>query len=219
MHAFLIIGKTQQARLKYAEKFLSLRGAKDIIRLEPLNRTHTIGNVRELIHSLSLRAPETRGIVIDSADKLNPESANAFLKTLEEPPQNTIITLTAPSKDSVIDTIISRCVVENLGPLELELSENEKSQALKTFEELSKAGIGVRFKFIEGVGDREEAIKFILGQIYAARERMLEEVKGHNLAVYAQLLELLVKAKKDLESNVNVKLALTELMLHLPPQV
>jgi DNA polymerase-3 subunit delta' len=45
------------------------------------------------------------------ADRMNMESANALLKTLEEPPANTVLLLTATHTKSLPDTIVSRCRV------------------------------------------------------------------------------------------------------------
>lgn len=50
-----------------------------------------------------------RIIVIDGADLLTMEAANAFLKTLEEPPKRTLFFLLAESAERVIPTIRSRC--------------------------------------------------------------------------------------------------------------
>jgi hypothetical protein len=50
-----------------------------------------------------------RVAVIDDADALNASAANAFLKTLEEPPTWAKIVLIAPSLDALLPTIASRC--------------------------------------------------------------------------------------------------------------
>ena len=49
--------------------------------------------------------------LVEAADLFNDSSANAFLKTLEEPPDDTIIVLIAHSFDAVLPTIASRCQV------------------------------------------------------------------------------------------------------------
>lgn len=50
-----------------------------------------------------------RVAVIDDAEVLNPQAANAFLKLLEEPPSWAKIVLIAPSMDALLPTIASRC--------------------------------------------------------------------------------------------------------------
>ena len=77
--------------------------------------------MRELCQHFSLKAARGRGkvIVIDDADDLNDESANCFLKTLEEPPAGSVLILIG-STDRQKPTIISRCQVVRFRPLPAE---------------------------------------------------------------------------------------------------
>jgi DNA polymerase-3 subunit delta' len=72
-----------------------------------------------LLHDLSLRPMSaTRRIaIIDDADTMNEESANALLKTLEEPPPGSLLFLISPSLDALLPTIRSRCQPLHFGPL------------------------------------------------------------------------------------------------------
>lgn len=69
--------------------------------------------VRDVIHDVALTPVEGRYkvYVFESADLFNDSSANAFLKTLEEPPDDVVIVLMAHSYDRVLPTITSRCQV------------------------------------------------------------------------------------------------------------
>lgn len=64
-----------------------------------------------LIHDLSLRpmAGTRRIALIDDANRMNEEGANAMLKTLEEPPPNSMLILVAENLDAMLPTIRSRC--------------------------------------------------------------------------------------------------------------
>jgi DNA polymerase III subunit delta' len=62
--------------------------------------------------------------VIDSADTLTISAANAFLKTLEEPPSFAVIILIAPSPQAVLPTIASRSAVIRFGTVPLENSQH-----------------------------------------------------------------------------------------------
>lgn len=64
-----------------------------------------------LIHDLSLRpmAGDRRIAIIDDANSMNDEGANGMLKTLEEPPPNSVLILVAENLDGVLPTIRSRC--------------------------------------------------------------------------------------------------------------
>lgn len=58
-----------------------------------------------------------RVCVIPDAERMNQEAANAFLKTLEEPPAGSLILLTCAARDRVLGTIVSRCRRVGLSPL------------------------------------------------------------------------------------------------------
>jgi len=83
----------------------------DIVRKEEDKKDITIDQIRRLQHKLSLKSFLTKYkiAIIDNADNLNEESANALLKTLEEPTPQTLIILIAENKNSLLPTIISRC--------------------------------------------------------------------------------------------------------------
>lgn len=55
--------------------------------------------------------------IIDEAQKMTVQAQNALLKTIEEPPSYGIIMLLTTNADSLLPTILSRCVTLNLKPL------------------------------------------------------------------------------------------------------
>ena len=55
--------------------------------------------------------------ILDDADDLNDEAANAFLKTLEEPPPGAVLILIGTSAELQKETIVSRCSVVRFDPL------------------------------------------------------------------------------------------------------
>ena len=76
-----------------------------------LSREILIGQTRELSEFLGLMSHEggLRAVVVYPADKLRAEAAASLLKSLEEPPENTVFILAADDLDSVLATIRSRC--------------------------------------------------------------------------------------------------------------
>jgi len=70
-----------------------------------------IEQIRELLAVLAFPPHEgkARLVIVEDAEKLNPAAANAFLKTLEEPPNRTHIVLTTTAPDRLLVTIRSRC--------------------------------------------------------------------------------------------------------------
>jgi DNA polymerase-3 subunit delta' len=78
-----------------------------------------INTIREVCQGFGLKAARGRGrvAVINDADDLNEESSNCFLKTLEEPPPQSLLILVGASPDQQLATIRSRCQVVNFHPL------------------------------------------------------------------------------------------------------
>jgi DNA polymerase-3 subunit delta' len=72
-----------------------------------------------LCHDLSLRPLESsrKIAIVNDADTMTDESANAFLKTLEEPPERAMLLLIASNLDAVMPTIRSRCQMVRFSPL------------------------------------------------------------------------------------------------------
>lgn len=79
--------------------------------------------IRRLCDGLSLK-PARGGrkvAILDDADDLNEESANCFLKTLEEPPPRSVLILVGTSPDRQLATIRSRCQVVAFARLNVDL--------------------------------------------------------------------------------------------------
>ncbi len=81
-----------------------------------------IDQVRELQHKLSLAPYEARYRValLLRFEEAHTNAANAMLKTLEEPPPQVVVILTARSAESLLPTIVSRCEVLKLRPLSVD---------------------------------------------------------------------------------------------------
>jgi DNA polymerase-3 subunit delta' len=90
-----------------------------VVMAENEGETLKIDQVRELQHTLSLAPYEARYRIamILRFEEANSSSANAMLKTLEEPPDHVVIILTAKSAENLLPTIVSRCEVLRLRPL------------------------------------------------------------------------------------------------------
>ncbi len=90
------------------------------VRPESKSRHITVKQIRELEHELYLRpysAPLKVAVIFD-AERMclaGASAANAFLKTLEEPPAHTLILLTSARPAMLLPTIISRCLRLDLG--------------------------------------------------------------------------------------------------------
>ena len=124
-HAYLISGAPGSGKRTLAARLASLVNgtkpedvfsarAREIFRAEPESKSRriVIEQVRNLEHSLQMRATGggRKVVIISEADRLQPQAANAFLKTLEEPPDQSLLLLLSALPEVLPDTIISRCI-------------------------------------------------------------------------------------------------------------
>lgn len=93
----------------------------DLVQAEQEGGVLIVDQIRGLQRSLSLSPYEARyrmGLLL-RFEEANIHTANALLKTLEEPAPNVVLVLTAESAESLLPTIVSRCMVLRLGPVAL----------------------------------------------------------------------------------------------------
>jgi len=115
------------------------------IEIEEKAKFLKIDNIRDLQHSVKLSPIESsyKIFIIKEADRMNEEASNCLLKTLEEPPPNTIIILIANSLTPVKETIKSRCQIIRFHPIPAHIIEE---QLIKRFDaDTSKVGWISRF--------------------------------------------------------------------------
>jgi len=122
-HAYLLTG-APPAELESLGKGLAanlldadLEGHPDffVLRPESKSRRVSIAQVRQLEHSLSRRphkAPLKVALILEAERMCLPpaEAANAFLKTLEEPPDHSLLILTSDRPEQLLPTVRSRCL-------------------------------------------------------------------------------------------------------------
>jgi DNA polymerase-3 subunit delta' len=87
------------------------------VRPESKSRIVSVDQMRELMREIQLKPSEAefKVAVIVAADRLNAQAANAFLKTLEEPPAKSVLILLSTEPQRILETILSRCLRLNFG--------------------------------------------------------------------------------------------------------
>lgn len=85
------------------------------------SNTITVDQVTEIQRRLSYRRADSRFrvVVIDGAGTLNESAQNKLLKTLEEPPEGTVLVLLALHPAQMLQTVRSRCQKIGLGPVDI----------------------------------------------------------------------------------------------------
>ncbi|MEY2480151.1 MAG: polymerase subunit delta [Verrucomicrobiota bacterium] len=120
-HAYLISGPAGSGKRALASDLAeAVNGADGIFLAEPESKSRkiVIEQIRDLEHTLQMRAADGRRkvAIISEADRLQPQAANAFLKTLEEPPKDSLLLLLSALPEALPDTILSRCIAIPLSP-------------------------------------------------------------------------------------------------------
>ena len=87
------------------------------VRPESKSRVILVDQVRALMQEINLKPTEAeyKVAVVVAADRLRTEAANAFLKTLEEPPAKSVLILLSTEPQRILETILSRCLRVNFG--------------------------------------------------------------------------------------------------------
>jgi len=141
-HGILLLGKSvpsaENAALLLARELLSLDQETgihpDLFHLRPTGKARiiTVEKTRELISIINRTSNQggCKVAIIHEADRMRKEAANAFLKTLEEPPPDTFILLTTSRPYSLLATIRSRCLLVRL-PKEKNLESDQDWETWK----------------------------------------------------------------------------------------
>ena len=192
------MGTTEQDRHK---NFLDGKFSKDI-------RVHEI---RELTPFLNLSATEggRRVVIVDSADEMNPQAANALLKMLEEPPAKTVLLLISHQPSRLLPTIRSRCRELRLMPLAPEDMARALAQAGVAPEPAQAAALAAL-----SAGSVGEAVRLInLGglEIYAELVGLFAGLPQFDRTRALRLAE--AAATRGAEARLDLLIGLIELFL------
>ena len=178
---------------------LSRPASTDFYRLE----SYGIEDVRTLQNWLILGSGPKIAF-IPQAQNLTPQSQNALLKILEEPPTNTTIILQVSDPDSLLPTVLSRCQLVILPPSDPPASTEEREKAAEFLAALDSDDLGQCFKMVSLLAkDRTSAI--------ASLEALLRFL--HQQQKYPPTKEVF-PALVALRQNANVRLTLENLCLN-----
>lgn len=152
-------GKTGPA-LDCCDKCLSCRKIGDHthadvqwIRPESKIRTISIDQIREMMQTIHLKATEGEykvGVIV-AADRMMVAAANAFLKTLEEPPPKSVFILCTIEPQRLLETILSRCLRLSFSCTTLPALGVEEEGILSTFYSglaTAKGGLIERYRLL-----------------------------------------------------------------------
>jgi DNA polymerase-3 subunit delta' len=152
-HAYLITGPSGSGKELLAAELTSLVNgtptkdvfsakAREVFIARPESKSRRIitAQIRELEHALQMRAANAgrKVVIIPDADRLQTEAANAFLKTLEEPPKDSLLLLLSALPEALPETILSRCIAIPLASDGETRSRKEEEKLVKLLQQTSR---------------------------------------------------------------------------------
>lgn len=170
---------------------------------------HSIEAMRQFCEKVYMTPFQARWkvFIIHDAERMLPASANALLKTFEEPSLDSVIILLSSRSSSLLPTVLSRCRTVRFHHVEKELIAAFIKARFPLSEEAS-----VRVASLSG-GSIGEAVRLAQEGGNAIREKMLDYLALHPQPTYPVMLQaareisdLVETAKKQEESDVRVNL-------------
>jgi DNA polymerase III subunit delta' len=163
-HAYLLTGPAGSGKswlavhlaalvLKCAPESALAHPDVHIVQPESKSRRIVIDQIRSLEHSVQRKPLVASGkvAIIHDADRLQPQAANAFLKTLEEPPPGSLILLLSTRPDAILETVRSRCAETPLMDTTRRIPTEEELAILRALEEClvndARPGVAGAFRF------------------------------------------------------------------------
>lgn len=187
----------------------------DVHFLSPESATgYLIAQIRDLLEDVAL-APiraASKVYIVDRAEQLRANSANALLKTLEEPPAGVTFILLGTSADAILPTIVSRCQCVPFRLLPVEESAQAVQRACGTSLERCRVAVSIAGSPSRAVAflksaERQEARRVMVRAIDALGSAdeadILASAKELMVSVHAPLAEVKSTQKAVLEQNAD----------------
>lgn len=170
------------------------------IRPESKMRQITADSIRELIRIIQMKPLESKWkvAIIVAADRMHQNAANAFLKTLEEPPHRSLIVLLSNEPHRLLETILSRCQKINLGETEIPEIEEFKPFLQQIARLIAESGIGilVRYKLLDLIIEKLNEIRANIEKEFSNQS---PEKKYEDFEIESQLLD---KLEKEINASI-----------------
>ena len=142
-HAYIFAGEDGSGKMMLAERFAAAlqcdgegtdpcgaclncmqseaHSHPDIIYVTHEKKNITVDDIRlQLVNDIRVKPYSGRYkiYIVDDAEEMNEAAQNALLKTLEEPPEYAVIMLLAENTGRFLQTILSRCVILDMKPID-----------------------------------------------------------------------------------------------------
>ncbi len=215
MQSFLVIAKEKNKALEYITNFLKEKEINSLdISLQIYEKAMGIEEVRNIQRTVLLKPfrGKTKAVVIQAYENITTEAQNALLKILEEPPANTLIIISAATRELMLPTIISRCKVIILQEKETQLTKDDLQKFHEDLNILLNGKIGDKLRIAQDITKDKENTPLWLEKMSIFVKNVLAQ--KNNDVKYLNFLKELQKTYRDIKStNVSQRTALENLFL------
>src|ERR1044072_439881 len=193
------------------------RDFTDVKVIVPDGQFIKIEQTREMASEAQYRPFEgrRRGFILDEAERLKEQAANSLLKTLEEPPDTSLIILITAKPYALLETIRSRCQMLNFAPLR----ERELEAYLQANYQRPLAEMQLLAKL--GRGSIGRALEIDLGEYREKRNQVMEIIEAqlvtHDAVRLLGAAEFMARKleKEEFIAQIDLILILLEDIFHL----
>ncbi|MCR5791853.1 MAG: DNA polymerase III subunit delta' [Lachnospiraceae bacterium] len=164
-----------------------------------------INDIREQINSdigIKPYSSSHKIYIVPDADRMTPEAQNALLKTIEEPPEYAVILLLAETTETLLATILSRCILLNIKPVKQELIEKYLVEHCNVTPESAKTSAGFCF------GNIGKAVRYSQSEEFQELKqqvlKLLTEMDVLDLAEVQEQFKNLTADKLDINDSLDL---------------
>ena len=247
-HAYLLLSEDPAVLQAAADRFAAAlvktpADRVDVTHAKP--NLITVDDVREGINRTVMVRPygsDYKVYIVREAELMNAQAQNALLKTLEEPPDYTVILLLTGNEDAFLPTVLSRCVKLTFFPEEKsgEAADDTLSELRREvrnyMDSIPFRDVRSLVRLTDYAGKNKILYRELLEEVQAWIRDILVYKTGKNAADLihgdalstvrtlagcvsyergGRVLALLSKARRMAELNVNFEMALSQVLLEL----
>ncbi len=198
-HAYLFVGQDSAGKKEFAGEICVLLTGKGLENNPDLNFIRPnieeddykiyIENIRDLKSFMSLKpySSEYKLAVIDNADAMTAEAANAMLKILEEPPKRSVLVLISSKPKLLPRTILSRCETVVFPPAP-EIQTDEMRKAIDDLRKIVKQSMAERIKYAKKIYEKDDYAALVNLWLRSLRFQLID--KPASAPILRRLLRL-----------------------------